>query len=970
MVSAQIFAYSQPLVRCDRTVIADLPGRAGNKAVLIVDGGCRNHRDGGVVVTLGAGLTCILHCIVEDFRVVHFHGFQGIDDITVLNLCSTVVQALIQYSTEAVLQALVGAILGSGIGRSVFRQANAGQRTVGPDQLIIGSHINFNREAEVHNYSIGDTIDHGHHCKPDGGVAVIARILTFRAIAVCFAVIAGDIGGAGAVALDGPAAAAVAGIGFHGVGNTLTGFLVIHIQLIALFGQLFDQLLCQLMGHDVGRGGVELELFEQSRGNHFRALAKISGGGAACLIADDFTFGVHQIETVVHLGSAPGQFGRNGILGAVFTQIVLVVKNRALVGGVGAGTCRNVITVAIQCVFQVHIVIQCEFLIGDQGSGDVEEGFGFQGDGLAVVSDGLGLGLGGIVVDILALQELAHLHRKGIGCVGSILIEQLLADGHGGAIRNIPIVAAEGDSLQNLLGCSAADNTGDGVIPNLDGGDNALQHSTVRLEDLVGHVQIVLLTHGVQEVGLGSSLGNGAGNGLEYIVQFALIRNIVEIVGLACDAFQNAQDCVLLNVSVTAADTQCDGIHLCTQTGQSTHILLTAGRGLQLDNVFQIGRALTDNGVTLVGITLDSLRHPVTALIAVVKMLPGSNVAGKLIQICRVKCAVQPIIPVNIISMGHEIVILEGTAIRHEDNNQLTVFKALLLIMLLNAVTQLIDGIKGEVVVGTALNTQCSIICPAAAHVHHIHKSIGRQIQRIRHAGSGAVGMGCVRVIVQTFVVGIIVGVTDPAVAIQGIVAIGLVGIVRFAVCLLISIKVGNGNSGFTQNTVFHVFLQGSNQIIDRFMGLGQTGFCLGFATLWAHGAGGIHHDDDINAVDHGHAGSRQFHLCQTGIFKFDTGAFLLHLDGAGVGVLGIIFVQNPQGVAGNRSILVHNRQIFMDTDIFGGNSIATGISQHADSDRNLNNRAVFISNGEDGTGLGACGCTLIYRAVIGGNSS
>ena len=218
------------------------------------------------------------------------------------------------------------------------------------------------------------------------------------------------------------------------------------------------------------------------------------------------------------------------------------------------------------------------------------------------------------------------------------------------------------------------------------------------------HLQVEVAAHFVGEHCSGSSLSDLTADCVKCLSQCAFGFSIYILIGRRSNTLQNIQCSSLLD-STIVTNMECQGVHGSAQTGQLVHILVLAvivlgvicsqsnqfaGNGVHTGAICAL--VLTDNDIIFVGITLDRICHPVVVVGTVKVVAMGGtivdNIVDTLIGIMGTgevgsilaEVAGQPVVPfvrTGTAAGGVEEVILVGSTVRHEQNEQRTLILAI-----------------------------------------------------------------------------------------------------------------------------------------------------------------------------------------------------------------------------------------------------------------------------------------------------
>ena len=472
------------------------------------------------------------------------------------------------------------------------------------------------------------------------------------------------------------------------------------------------------------------------------------------------------------------------------------------------------------------------------------------------------------------------------------------------------------------------------------GQDAAVLEAALAVQEPVihpGHLKVELLAHGVHEVGIGGGVVDLLTDHVEGIVEIVGgVGLVVQKILVGGDIAKDSPHGLQLD-PVILGQAEADGEHGRAQTGQGIDVLLVGSLQIALQAI----GILTDDGVALLGIALDGLGHPVLTL-GVVVILVGVPIEHGVGHGTR-----EPVVPVGIGGRAAEVVVLVGRTVGHEDHEEVAVLMGLL-IRLLHRGSDLVDHIKGVVIVGTRMGRLQAdgrfalvLIQNTVAHVQIVHAD-----QRVRghsafsgihvtaHAARRTLRRGIHKVIL----------------------ALQVVGVAGAEVV----VEVGDGNTDIHGLAVLTISLQLGDQLGQ---GLGEdllTGDTV--QVIVSHGAGGIQHDNDVSASLHGNARGGQLDSGHARVVEVDGGRALVDADGALVGELGVVVDVDVQGVAGDALIGVDDGQILIDT----GLAEVEVTLQHIRRNVLTGGGAVGIGHVQDGAGVGVVTGGRAHHRIAG----
>ena len=472
----------------------------GDEAILIVNGGCRDHGYGSVIIAtiLTAG---VVYSIGELVHALHLHIGRGVTYHTLFGH-----GRIRDYRCLAVLAGKLGGCkrrICIAVYSSVCLFCTHILKFTLVIEHIVLQHMDIHRQTVVDDNRIGNGLDGIGHSEPDHRMSIIITSILCAQFCGRIAAVLCDIGSCRILALcDGPAAGAV------GVDSNIVSGAGI-VERIAR-GQNTG---CNNIGLHILLA-VQEHLAVNNRVGDGNLIGK-GTGGAGGLVYDDLAVFIYQIEGVAHIGALPGKHGGYGVLLGSIAQPVGVVQCGAIVGGIGAG-----FSCAFHGASQIDIVAQCQLCLVDGAHLPVEGlrsqiiivgsvSIGIDGNRLAggVVPEGIGtdhavneniadlligVGLGSICVKCHRLQH-----------CGSALP---LADfGFRNAVRLcIDVIGLYNDLRRNGVCCS---------VTQLISGRS--------------HLQIIAGAHGIHEAGIGRRIGNLIADGGKGIAQIICSVDLV-----------------------------------------------------------------------------------------------------------------------------------------------------------------------------------------------------------------------------------------------------------------------------------------------------------------------------------------------------------------------------------------------------------------------------------------------------------
>ena len=449
----------------------------------------------------------------------------------------------------------------------------------------------------------------------------------------------------------------------------------------------------------------------------------------------------------------------------------------------------------------------------------------------------IGVSLGAGIIEFHGFQD-------GVG--------SLAVTDHGGCNQN---AVHRGANLRRLI---------DVVGDDFDLGSDGLAGGRTTIHDSVvanGHLQVVVITHLVDEAGIVSRVGDLGADSGKGIGQFVSGGDLVVVLLLAGQRGDGLIHALLGDIGISLC-VEGDGEHLGAQTGDHVHIGLVGGRAQ--------GAGLADDLKLLSRVALDGVGHTVFVshavavvvdFVIVVGVLSAVQVAG---QIGSIPGAGDPVVPQRGSTLGVVVVPLHSCTVGHEDNIQIAIFAAA---CFLDGGTHLVDGVEGVVIVGTGGIVQ------GVRRSQILHGDEGTCAQRTIAGIDPCLGVG---------VVGDVIGHHVCRVTV-----IGCAGVA--AVITIEAVEVGDGHADVQKLTVRTRSLELSDQVLQRLFQHLRTSLVRAGNFVSCHGGRGIQHDDNVSALLDGHARGGQLHLGDTGGLEVDTGTSLVDLHGALIGILGVV---------------------------------------------------------------------------------
>ena len=466
-----------------------------HELILVVDGGCGDHGDGGVHVDGLQDVILVVAClglIVEHGGIGKLHAVvlvQGESDGGQALHGGSAHQLVVHIHIRGLCLgcAVLAAVHGDTLGSVCTDAHNLAL------QSIVGGNVDDHIQTVVHNHGVGCQVCGPDNGESDGGVGeveagedIIGSIAAGSGVLdACLGV--EDLGGvlAGYIHLFSRDNEVVAQI--------LTGLVLEDIDGVAGAGivqgvDLGQQFCCDLFS---GQSLVLIGIPGDGLGVHVGDVDGLSEGNDAACTVDGLTLGIDQIEGVGNLSAVPGQLGLGEFLLALVIQVVGIGDGGVFVGGVG--TCFGLIFGIITGrVLQIQVVAQCQLggiqLISlpgdDMGGSVVGEVVGDDGNDIAV----------GVLGDLLAVQS-NGLDDHGLAGTVLVRIQGVLQhiDGQGSAVRQRHVFG----SFQNQ-GVLVSDLVGDGDIGGsfLDGIDDVLENGNQLVCALIGADELGIIAVG------------------------------------------------------------------------------------------------------------------------------------------------------------------------------------------------------------------------------------------------------------------------------------------------------------------------------------------------------------------------------------------------------------------------------------------------------------------------------------------
>ena len=784
--------------------------------------------------------------------------------------------------------------------------------------------MDIHRQAIVNDDRIRNSLNGIRHSKPNDSVGVV--ITGFSCFQLCgrISAVLCDIGCCRIRALcNRPAAGAV------GVNPNIVSGTVI-IQRIALRQNTG----CKNFGLYI-RCVVQKHLAVNDRVGHGHLVGK-GAGQAGGLVYDDLAVFIHKIEGIAYIGALPCKHGGYGVLFGFITQPVGVVQCGALIGRIGAR-----LALTLHGTGQIDIVTQCQLRLVDGAHLPVEGlrrkiiiirsiSVGINGNRIAggVIPEGIGadhavneniaalligVGLGAICVKCHRLQHCGSAFP--LADFGFCNVVRLCVD----------VICLNDDLRRNGFCCSITQRIGRGF-----------------------HLQIIVGAHGIHEAGIGGRISDFIANGGKSGAKLLRRVNLIVIRGrtglLRGNTLNNFHHGFLFRSTVIIGAER-NREHRSAQAGNRVHILIVGG--LCCVHSLKACQVFTDDCILLVRRTLDGFCHTmlVNAVYLIIVVLIG---AFCIHTICN--SALQPVVPL-LLGIGLKIVILVRSTVRQENHIQITLF-ACLGIANLSRMAQLINHIKGIVIVGAGLIIQVV--------------SFGQIFSRNECSSFDCFGAG----------IDIVGGISACIITPLGQL-IRIIPTIRAALIGIETVEVSNGNVDIKHLAVITGRLKLSDQILQRFFQNHITAHMLSTLDVFAGRAAlstvlfaantpvfyrrrSIQHNDNVCALLHGHAGGGQLHLGNTAGLEVDAFAGFAHADRTFVGVFGVVItgnIDNTQRKAPGSLTAVSDSQILVGSVCFNIQIAA----EHANSNIDILTSAIDISNRHGCAGLHMCTGTACH---------
>ena len=630
------------------------PGKAlqFNKAILEVNGGCRNYGD-GIIVVAGIGFTGILDRIGKLLIAVHLHTVKLVahsagSNINSSSTISAVVGGCHSAGNVAVCVLLIESIVQDGVialqVQTFAVRTNSMELTIFTKH-IVGQNVDIHRQAEVDYDGIGQCLTLPHYSKPNNGMGIVnaAVFLDRCLVAVSSSIIRVVLGN-----VSGRSGSTRATLGGSNLPVTTSAGGYLNFINSTGCSPVNRDLIIQLIAFRQNTQGSNIDRFNgrtvriQQNGliDYRIGNRDLVSEGAGCtggLVNNNVTIFVHQVEGVGNDCFLPCHNGRSGLLQARITQEVIVIQDCKLVSLVGAaflGTFHSAI--------QVDVVAHGELGGLDSTQLPVEgllgELVGRTGGQTMLVLTGRdvhtfnGYIQSGRVVDerlcvnkTIGVQDIVGRIADGIGTIG--------IDGYtkGAVLIHVDQVGVgltigiEYNHFQQGLGALAVTdhvfrnrntiNHGANFIPgvnivgeNLDRGI----HSCAIGAGKGLHLQVEAVSNLIHKAGIGGSIGNLSTDNAKCRSKLISGFNLVIVLGRAGLRRSQGRNSLINvfcgNVSILLG-IKIDSEHLCTQTGHHIHILFAVYRGKC--SVRKTCGILTNDLIRAVGITLNSICHAV-----------------------------------------------------------------------------------------------------------------------------------------------------------------------------------------------------------------------------------------------------------------------------------------------------------------------------------------------------------------------
>ena len=601
----------------------------------------------------------------------------------------------------------------------------------------------------------------------------------------------------------------------------------------------------------------------------------------------------------------------------------------ALIGRIGARLART-----LSGTGQIDIVTQCQLRLVDGAHLPVEGlrrkliiirsiSVGINGNRIAggVIPEGIG-------ADHAVNENIAAL-LIGVG-LGSAFVKRHRLQHCGSAFpladfgcchtvrRCVDVIGLNGDLRRNGVCCSITQLIGGGF-----------------------HLQIKVGAHGIHKAGIGGRISDLIANGGKSGAKLLRRVNLIVIRGrtglLRGNTPNNFLHGFLARFTVSSGAER-NREHRSAQAGNRVHIIVG---GLCCVHSLKACQVFTDDCILLVRRTLDGFCHTmlVNAVYLIIVVLIG---ACCIHIICN--SALQPVVPL-VLGIGLKIVILVRSTVRQENHIQITLF-ACLGIANLSRMAQLINHIKGIVIVGAGLIIQVV--------------NFGQLFSRNECSSFDCSGAGI------DIVGGISACIFTPLGQL-----IRIIPTIRAALIGIETVEVSNGNVDIKHLAVITGRLKLSDQILQRFFQNHITAHMLSTLDVVAVGVAlftvlftantpvfyrrrSIQHNDNVCALLHGHAGGGQLHLGNTAGLEVDAFAGFAHADRTFVGVFGVVItgnIDNTQRKAPGSLTAVSDSQILVGSVCFNIQIAA----EHANSNIDNLTTAIVISNRHGCAGLHIC---------------
>ena len=378
--------------------------------------------------------------------------------------------------------------------------------------------MDVHRQTVVNNNRIRQSLGLPYNGEPYRGVGIVVCILSGGdgLAGVLFLIgVAGNIGRIGFLGVGNCPSAGSIGINNHHVLCAVVVQGITAGQDVVIICHDFQRFDLLALGYIQEHLGVQRGVHDGNAVGEGNFLAVHVNRLAAC---------IYQIECVADVCCLPCQNRRCSILLAGITQVVVIVQNRTLVGGVG--TSRLTAHGAVQ----VDIVAQGQ-LIGDNVADGPVEGFGIQVILSSTVVIGIDLDSAGLIgvipeggsIDHTIQQDIAAcVNGRTVGTNGSLVgvcLRTGIVEGNG-LQRGVDVFAvsvglAVTDLIDGALALLILRTGPDGIGSDFHlGSFGQLNHSAVACSgNGFSKLDLVILTHGIHKAGVVGCVGNVTADG-------------------------------------------------------------------------------------------------------------------------------------------------------------------------------------------------------------------------------------------------------------------------------------------------------------------------------------------------------------------------------------------------------------------------------------------------------------------------